>query len=69
MAKITKEFVQNYFNKYCDWKEDYNSKTKFVEMLQNKCYFAKLNNKKVYAYDDVYTGDELEQMLIIADDF
>ncbi len=39
----------------------------FTEMLWKKANFAKQNDKKIYAYDGLKTGAELEKILSIAD--
>jgi hypothetical protein len=37
-------------------------------MLQGKVIAARNNKSTMFCYDKNYTGDEIEQMLIIADD-
>lgn len=59
---IDEKYVQKYFKKFGG------SKTDFIDMLQGKAYFAKQKNKKVYAFDRLKDGEELEKMLVIADD-
>jgi hypothetical protein len=44
-------------------------KSLFIETLQKKCYFAKINNQKIYMNDGLKTGEEIEKMLILADDY
>ena len=40
----------------------------FTEMLMKKAYCAKINKIKIMAGGKMRTGNELEEMLIIADD-
>ena len=59
---MTKQEVKNYFN---SWGKDAGM---FIEMLQEKTTFAKVNHKSIMAGGKVRTGKELEEMLVIADD-
>lgn len=54
--------------KYCNknWKGDWEA---FINMLQQKAFFAKVENKKVFAFDGLKDAIELEQMLVMADDY
>ena len=60
--KIDISYVKKYFKKFGGSKSD------FIDMLQSKAWTAKKDGKSLYAFDGLKTGDELEQMLIIADD-
>lgn len=73
---MTKQDVLNYYKEWStdvknlpDFKKDKNQvKSSFLNMLQAKATFAKQTGKTLYAYDGAKTGEELEQMLIIATD-
>lgn len=65
----TKEMVRGYFEAWRKEDDSYkHSVTQFIEMLQSKAYFAKLNGTKVIAHGEHRDGRQLEAMLQIADD-
>jgi len=60
--------VKNYFNKWASNSDSRKSKMMFLEMLSGKTYFAKRENKKVWAGGKMRTGKALDKMLCLADD-
>lgn len=40
----------------------------FIDMLQKKAYFAKVNNVKLNVASEMMTGKEIEEILVRADD-
>ena len=63
---INEKLVKDYFIKWSGGNKEFYSG--FISLLQRKAHYALSSNNKIYAYDKLYTGKELEQMLAIADD-
>lgn len=59
---MNKQDILNYFKNYGE------DGRKFVQMLQEKVFFAKSHKTEVMAYHKMRTGKEIEEMLVIADD-
>ena len=64
---IKKETV-GYFKKWSPGKDTKSARHSFIEMLQNKTFFAKSKNIKIMASGKLRSGDELDKMLCYADD-
>ena len=66
---INKKFVKEYFHKWVDYNQPTDSDfILFINMLQNKAYNAKIDNRTYFCFDDQYGAEDIEKMLIIAED-
>lgn len=63
--KMVRDFLEKWSFNNPPKNED---KSRFVQMLQSKYIVACEENKKIFVYDGPRSKEEIEEMMVIADD-
>lgn len=66
---IRPSFVVKYFKKWANNSSSPESKNLFICMLQGKVIAAKTTGQSFFCFDKNYNAAEIEEMLVLADDF
>lgn len=65
---MNKKYILDYYKKYTGNNFSNENAISFTNMLMKKANFALQTGDKIFAYDGLKTGKELEQMYCLAED-